>query len=739
MGLNYYSKAIFRQARRDPIVLIFLLLFIVVQVPYFLPDASAKNLETYSLILASVFFLPFTGVLLWPRPHDKFHQREGVFWKLLSLSFVFWWVVSMLFWLLPFDYWTESFDIITDSIFLSFYAVWLIAMSFAPHLSDEKTPDYSDRWLMGAAAVILILCLFLYFILIPSRLAPAQYESWVPSLLFYSGLDCILVVLFFHLAIIAGTLRWKVLYSMLAVSNIVFAALDLLEAMNYSTRFHWAGSVASDTLWNLPYLFLVVIVLTRHVEFSNHGDKALEVKPSSGFSLSRMSPIIMAAFILPVLHICLDLLGLLDQSTRRYQSEVVLASLVVFSILTIMENRSLRRVTARAKAQSAAYEAMRVKQEVSERAEKIKGQFLANVSHEIRTPMNGILGMSEVLLRGNLQGEELEHARLVKLSAQGMLKVVDDILDYSKFQAGQVSLTLEPFRLDDVVTHVFDIFCSTEKIKKVDMRLEFDDDVPRELEGDAARLRQVLINLISNAIKFTSDGEVKVHVSLVEKSGSNARVLCEVIDSGIGISEEAVDELFLPFSQGDESTSRKYGGSGLGLAISKRIVEAHSGKIGAFGQPGEGSVFWFEIPFRIAEVEVVAQQQHVDKTPLMGTQKRILLAEDDIVNQIVAVKQLEVLGQQVDVAGNGREVLEALDRDSYDLILMDCQMPELDGLQATRLIREKGYSKTDLPVIALTANVFDEDRERCIEAGMNDFIAKPVLLENLRKVLVNWL
>ena len=195
----------------------------------------------------------------------------------------------------------------------------------------------------------------------------------------------------------------------------------------------------------------------------------------------------------------------------------------------------------------------------------------------------------------------------------------------------------------------------------------------------------------------------------------------------------------MPFSQGDESTSRKYGGSGLGLAISKRIVEAHSGKIGAFGQPGEGSVFWFEIPFRIAEGEVVAQQQHVDRTPLMGTQKRILLAEDDIVNQIVAVKQLEVLGQQVDVAGNGREVLEALDRDSYDLILMDCQMPELDGLQATRLIREKGYSKTDLPVIALTANVFDEDRERCIEAGMNDFIAKPVLLENLRKVLVNWL
>jgi len=720
-------------------VLIFLVLFFALQVPYFLPDASAENLETYSLALASVFFLPFAVVLLWPRPRDKFHQREAVFWKLLSLAFVFWWVVSMFFWLLPLDYWTESFDIITDSIFLSFYTIWLIALSFAPHLSDEKTSNHSDRWLMGAAAVALTLCLFLYFILIPSRLAPEQYQSWVPSLIFYTGLDLILVVLFFRMAIIAGTLRWKVLYSLLAVSNIVFAALDLLEAMNYSTRFNWAGSIASDTLWNLPYLFLVVIVLTRHVEFSSQGDEALKGDRLPRFSLARISPIITAAFTLPVVHICLDMLGLLEQSTRRYQSVVVLASLGVFSILAIIENRSLRRVTARAKAQTAAFEALRVKQEVSERAERLKGQFLANVSHEIRTPMNGILGMSEVLLQGNLQGEELEHARLVKESAQGMLRVVDDILDYSKFQAGQVSLTLEPFRLDDLLTQVIELFCTNEKLKKVDMHLELDDDVPRELEGDAARLRQVLINLIGNAIKFTSDGGVRIHVSLVDMSESDARILCEVIDSGIGINPETVDELFLPFSQGDESTSRKYGGSGLGLAISKRIVEAHSGNIGAFGKPGGGSVFWFEIPLKLTEVEVVAPRQHADKTPLIDTQKRILLAEDDQVNQLVALKQLEVLGQQADVAGNGREVLEALDRGSYDLILMDCQMPELDGLQATRLIREKGYSKADLPIIALTANVFDEDRERCIESGMNDFISKPVFIEKLRNVLVKWL
>ena len=217
------------------------------------------------------------------------------------------------------------------------------------------------------------------------------------------------------------------------------------------------------------------------------------------------------------------------------------------------------------------------------------------------------------------------------------------------------------------------------------------------------------------------------------------RIRCEVIDSGIGINPESMDKIFLPFSQADESTSRKYGGSGLGLSISKQIVEAQSGKIGVSSEPGKGSTFWFEIPYRVNSVADENPQQGLETEIASTKGERILLAEDNVINQIVAVKQLETLSKKVDVVSNGNEVLEAIGKHKYSLILMDCQMPELDGIQATRQIREQGYSQSDLPIIALTAHVFGEDRERCIEAGMNDFLSKPLSLGQLSKTLTRWL
>ena len=263
--------------------------------------------------------------------------------------------------------------------------------------------------------------------------------------------------------------------------------------------------------------------------------------------------------------------------------------------------------------------------------------------------------------------------------------------------------------------------------------------MPLMLEADSARLRQVLVNLVANAIKFTDEGEIRVQFSLVNLSESTATILCEISDSGTGISPEFKEKLFLPFSKGDESNSRKYGGSGLGLAISKQIVEAHGGEIGVNSEPGAGSVFWFEIPLTLSQDISEAPLKEPEVERVQKSNKRILLAEDDMVNQFVAVRQLEQLGQKVDVVSDGHQVLNALDKQAYALILMDCQMPELDGLKATRLIREKGYSESDLPIVALTANVFERDRENCFEAGMNDFLAKPVLLENLRDILVKWL
>jgi signal transduction histidine kinase len=415
--------------------------------------------------------------------------------------------------------------------------------------------------------------------------------------------------------------------------------------------------------------------------------------------------------------------------------------MAIFWVLAVIENIYLRIGAQRARLQSAELEELRVKQAVAERAEQTKGRFLANVSHEIRTPMNGILGMSDILLSGELNGDQRHHASLLQSSAKEMISVVDDILDYSKIEAGELSLKLEPLRLDQLSRQVVDLFGATEKLKNVEMNLVIEDDVPLDIEADASRLRQVLVNLVSNAVKFTENGEVTIQFSLLDRPDSSACIRCEVSDSGIGISTAEVDELFRPFSQGDESTSRKFGGSGLGLAISKQIIEAHSGTIGAFSRTNghQGSVFWFEIPLQLAQVKTQLPAQATEHTRAELPTKRILLAEDDLVNQFVTVKQLEGLGHQVDIANNGHEVLKALDQDSYALILMDCQMPELDGLQATRMIREKGYSQAELPIIALTANVFDGDREACFESGMNDFITKPVVREKFLAVLTKWL
>jgi CheY-like chemotaxis protein len=328
---------------------------------------------------------------------------------------------------------------------------------------------------------------------------------------------------------------------------------------------------------------------------------------------------------------------------------------------------------------------------------------------------------------------------LVCSSARGLLEVIDDILEYSKLEAGEISFYSEPFNLQKVANQVLELALVGASQKKVKIFLDFKDDVPLHLDGDSSRLRQVLLNLVANAMKFTPKGEIRIRFSLAGMENKTAHVLCEVIDSGIGIDRDVAEHLFLPFSQGDESGSRKYGGSGLGLAISKQIVEAQSGKIGVRVNQTGGSTFWFELPYAIAAAKVEDPVPEPTTIPALKEGVRILLAEDDPVNQLVAVKQIEVLGLPVELASNGHEVLAALKKQPYSLVLMDCQMPEMDGFETTRIIREQGYSQSDLPIIALTAHAFEEDRERCLEAGMNDFLSKPVFLESLRETIMKWL
>lgn len=413
--------------------------------------------------------------------------------------------------------------------------------------------------------------------------------------------------------------------------------------------------------------------------------------------------------------------------TSAYVFAVLLVSLCIWFLF--------RDINKREKLEK---ELVETKKRVEE-ASVIKEQFMANMSHEIRTPMNAIIGFNDRLIKTKLNDEQQEYVAAVQSSGENLLTIINDILDFSKIEAGMVTIEHIRFNLHELLQSVYNMFFLKAKEKNISLQLHQPKNIPECLMGDPTRLTQILINLVGNALKFTNQGSIDISVEVIKDDKQNATVQFKVKDTGIGILEDKVSEVFERFTQAESDTSRIFGGTGLGLSIVKKLVELQSGTIAVESKKDEGSLFKFTIPYKKAAAlssELKTDPEKIHK-PIVNDKIKILIVEDNLLNQKLAAFMIKDFGFAFDICGNGKLAVEKLEQGAYDLVLMDIQMPEMDGYEATGLIR--GKLMLNIPIIAMTAHAMPGEKDKCLGFGMTDYISKPIKETDLHNLIIKYI